>query len=552
MRLDSVAFRYGRRGAWVLRNVSLALQPGDIVELTGPNGAGKSTLLRLLAGLHRPRGGAITERPTSVGYAPERFPTDQPFTVTAYLAHMSALHGLPSDAPARWTHLLNVEHLLGTPLPELSKGSAQKVGLIQALLPTPELLLLDEPFSGLDATTLALLPELLATLAAEGATIVLSDHQRVLHQPEAITHLPAIRRLHLSDTALTEITPTPAPTLAAARTSTSSTAATQPPVTAAMPAPTAAGKPPPSTLNAPAPPKPATPSSEPVGNPSGRAQTITPSLEPAGNTPGRTQTATPSLEPAGNTPGQPEAIRPTPTPAGCAPHPPQANTPSPEPAGNTLGRAEATTPTPTLAGSAPHPPQANTPSRELVGDAADTSQATAPSPRQAAPPASVLAEATAAPEANGPTPSLADASPPPQANGLPRLADGPAPPLADAPVLTGDSTTAVTVVPSISEPSPTGWSEPFGTQSDASAERTEPPPEGARIPTGGHQPFAVGDVNPIQGLSTPAEGAMPSTQSVEVSEGWTVLEVIVRADEADDVERGLRAAGRTVRRVSRP
>ncbi|RFU42423.1 ATP-binding cassette domain-containing protein [Actinomadura logoneensis] len=204
MRLDSVAFRYGRRGPWVLRDVSLTLRPGDIIELTGPNGAGKSTLLRLLAGLHRPRRGAITGRPASIGYAPERFPTDQPFTVHAYLAHMSALHGLPPSAADHWTDLLNLDHLLHTSLAELSKGSAQKVGFIQALLPAPALLLLDEPFSGLDATTLALLPELLASLAADGATIVISDHQRVLHQPEALPLLPNLRQWHLADTTISE------------------------------------------------------------------------------------------------------------------------------------------------------------------------------------------------------------------------------------------------------------------------------------------------------------------------------------------------------------
>ncbi|MFC4906292.1 ABC transporter ATP-binding protein [Actinomadura gamaensis] len=208
--MDSVAFRYGRRGPWVLRDISLTLRPGDIAELTGPNGAGKSTLLRLLAGLHRPRRGTIVERPASVGYAPERFPTDQPFTVTAYLAHMSALHGLPKTASTHWTHLLNLDHLLDTPLPDLSKGSAQKVGLIQALLPSPRLLLLDEPFSGLDATTLALLPELLAAIAAKGTMIVLSDHHRVLHHPEAAAHLPSLRHLHLSDSVLTEHTTSPA------------------------------------------------------------------------------------------------------------------------------------------------------------------------------------------------------------------------------------------------------------------------------------------------------------------------------------------------------
>ncbi|MEV4251712.1 ATP-binding cassette domain-containing protein [Spirillospora sp. NPDC049652] len=276
MRLANVAFRYGRRGPWVLRDVSVTLRPGDIVELTGPNGAGKSTLLRLLAGLHRPHHGAITERPASVGYAPERFPTDQPFTVSAYLAHMSALHGLPPSAAARWTHLLNLDHLLSTSLGDLSKGSAQKVGLIQALLPAPPLLLLDEPFSGLDATTLDLLPKLLASLAAEGTTIVLSDHQRVLHQPDAAPFLPTIRHFHLSNTTLTDQS-TSTPPSVQDRTPAPAAAPTLPNGFPAAPAPRLASHTSPSTPASAASTSPSAPSAE-----NGQGQPL-PSTAPGDN-----------------------------------------------------------------------------------------------------------------------------------------------------------------------------------------------------------------------------------------------------------------------------
>jgi ABC-type multidrug transport system ATPase subunit len=193
MRLDSVAFRYGRKGPWVLRDVSLSLPPGRIIEVTGRNGAGKSTLLRLIAGLRAPRRGTITGRPDRVGYAPERFPSDQPFTVRSYLSHMVAIRGMATSAIAEWAERLRFEHLMDVRLPELSKGSAQKVGLAQALLAGSGLLVLDEPFAGLDAATRDALPGLLSELAAEGRTVVVSDHQG------CVEGLPGVERVLVAD-----------------------------------------------------------------------------------------------------------------------------------------------------------------------------------------------------------------------------------------------------------------------------------------------------------------------------------------------------------------
>jgi ABC-type multidrug transport system ATPase subunit len=187
MRLRDVAFRYGRRAPWVLRDVSLDLEPGRIVEFRGANGVGKSTLLRLVAGLLRPRRGEIAGRPARVAYAPERFPSNQPFTVAAYLGHMARMRRLP--APTPWAERFGLTSLLGVPLPELSKGSAQKVGLVQALSAGAGLIVLDEPFAGLDAETRADLPGTLAELAETGTTIVVSDHQRCLDDlPDILRH----------------------------------------------------------------------------------------------------------------------------------------------------------------------------------------------------------------------------------------------------------------------------------------------------------------------------------------------------------------------------
>ncbi|MET8866694.1 ATP-binding cassette domain-containing protein [Nonomuraea sp. NPDC004580] len=202
MRLSRVSFRYRRRDPLVIEEADARLAPGDLIELTGANGAGKSTLLRLLAGLAKPTSGAITERPAVVGFAPDRFPTGQPFTVTAYLRHMSRVRGGARWEP--WAERLNMGHLLGAALGDLSKGSAHKVGLAQALMAEPGLLILDEPFAGLDADTRAALPAIAAEVAGRGGIVIASDHQGGLRD------LPGLRQWAMMDGHLKEGTAAPA------------------------------------------------------------------------------------------------------------------------------------------------------------------------------------------------------------------------------------------------------------------------------------------------------------------------------------------------------
>jgi ABC-type multidrug transport system ATPase subunit len=196
VQLHQVAFRYRRRAPWVLRDVTLTVPRGRVVEVNGANGAGKSTLLRLLAGIVPPARGHVSDRPARVGYAPERFPAAQPFTAGAYLAHMARIRAIPADLASRrigeWSERLGFTGMLGTRLPDLSKGGAHKTGLIQALLAAPDLLVLDEPFAGLDAATRTALPALLSDLAADGASVIVSDHQGDLRD------LPQITRWHVS------------------------------------------------------------------------------------------------------------------------------------------------------------------------------------------------------------------------------------------------------------------------------------------------------------------------------------------------------------------
>lgn len=198
MRLSNVSFRYARRDQPVIQGVDAQLAPGDVIELTGANGAGKSTLLRLLAGLTRPTSGTITGRPAVVGLAPDRFPTEQPFTVSAYLNHMSRIRGGARWEP--WAERLNMTGLLDVRLLALSKGSGHKVGLAQALMADPGLLLLDEPFAGLDADTRRALPPIVEELSRRGVIVIASDHQGGLRG------LPAARRWSLAAGHLQEMT----------------------------------------------------------------------------------------------------------------------------------------------------------------------------------------------------------------------------------------------------------------------------------------------------------------------------------------------------------
>ncbi len=181
-----------RGGTPVLEGVDLALPAGEILALVGPNGAGKSTLLQALAGLLPPTRGeaslgalrlahhpkAWRQKVTLVFQDPLLFDT----TVAANLASGLKLRGLPRSERDRrvlhWAARLGLEPLLGRSARTLSGGEAQRTALGRALVLEPDLLLLDEPFSALDAPTReALLQELGGLLREAGTTTVFVTHQ---------------------------------------------------------------------------------------------------------------------------------------------------------------------------------------------------------------------------------------------------------------------------------------------------------------------------------------------------------------------------------------
>ncbi|WP_129839968.1 ABC transporter ATP-binding protein [Streptomyces sp. RFCAC02] len=181
MRLDAVTVRYGRRGPRVLDGVTLDLAPGTVTAVVGGNGSGKSTLLKVAAGLLRPVSGGVTGRPRRVGYVPERLPATTRLAARPYLAHMGRVQGLSTEAAARrgreLLDRLAVEGDLDAPIGTLSKGNAQKIALAQALLSDPGLLILDEPWSGLDARAHRTLADCFAEWRAAGVVVLLTEHR---------------------------------------------------------------------------------------------------------------------------------------------------------------------------------------------------------------------------------------------------------------------------------------------------------------------------------------------------------------------------------------
>ncbi|MEU9451397.1 ATP-binding cassette domain-containing protein [Streptomyces sp. NPDC048277] len=190
LELARVGRRYGIRGPWVLRGVDLTITPGSLTRVEGANGTGKSTLLRLVAGIDTPTEGRITGRPRTA-YVPERFPSALPFTPAGYLTHLGTVHGLSRrTAAARatdWLERFGAAAYAATPMAQLSKGTSQKVAVAQALLADPQLLVLDEAWTGLDAEARAELERAVAERTADGGAVVFVDHdpRRLAGAPDA-------------------------------------------------------------------------------------------------------------------------------------------------------------------------------------------------------------------------------------------------------------------------------------------------------------------------------------------------------------------------------
>lgn len=179
MRLSGVGYRYGWRAPWVLERVDLELRPGDVVRVGGYNGTGKSTLMRIIAGAHLPGRGSITDRPDRSAYVPGQLPY-LPFKAHDYLRHFGRIRGLSTtEADERVLDWLERFEALGYRkhrISDLSRGTAQKMAIIQALIAEPELLALDEAWTSLDTSGQGTLDEAARDVARRGGRVVFVDH----------------------------------------------------------------------------------------------------------------------------------------------------------------------------------------------------------------------------------------------------------------------------------------------------------------------------------------------------------------------------------------
>jgi ABC-2 type transport system ATP-binding protein len=172
-------FERGRPGGVVaLRDVSLSIQRGEMFALIGPDGAGKSTFFRIVAGLLAPSSGTIVRDAKSFGLVPQRFGLYQDLSIDENLRFRASLYDVPATvADERAAHLLEMvglapfrSRLAGA----LSGGMKQKLALAAALLTEPELLLLDEPTTGVDPLSRREFWRMLHALNHDGLTIVVS------------------------------------------------------------------------------------------------------------------------------------------------------------------------------------------------------------------------------------------------------------------------------------------------------------------------------------------------------------------------------------------
>jgi len=187
LELDRVTRRYGSVVA--LDALSLTVPTGTVVGFLGPNGAGKTTAMRTVFGISKPDAGEVRWKGAPVtaddrrrfGYLPEERGLYPGMRVVEHLVYLGELHGLSRGEATRsasqWLDRLGLSPGATDKVEALSLGNQQRVQLAAALVHGPELLVLDEPFSGLDPVGVESLSEVLAEQAAGGVTVLFSSHQ---------------------------------------------------------------------------------------------------------------------------------------------------------------------------------------------------------------------------------------------------------------------------------------------------------------------------------------------------------------------------------------
>ena len=186
LELDTVRKSYGDFIA--VDGVSFAVEPGSICGLLGPNGAGKTTSIRMIMDIIAPDAGEVRffGRPRRrddllrVGYLPEERGLYRKMTVTDHLVFLARLHGAKKRRTMPdiegWLDKVGLSEWAGKKVEELSKGMQQKIQLVGTVLHKPDLLVLDEPFSGLDPINQGLFKDLLADYRRDGKAVLFSTH----------------------------------------------------------------------------------------------------------------------------------------------------------------------------------------------------------------------------------------------------------------------------------------------------------------------------------------------------------------------------------------
>ena len=187
LELSGLSKRFGSLQA--LDDLSLSLNRGEIVGFVGSNGAGKSTTMRIVMGVLAADSGAVTWMGApvdaairrTIGYMPEERGLYPRMKVAEQLVYLARLHGLSASAAKaaaeRWTERLGLEGRRGDEVQSLSLGNQQRVQLAAALVSDPELLILDEPFSGLDPVAVDVMSQVILERAAAGVPTLFSSHQ---------------------------------------------------------------------------------------------------------------------------------------------------------------------------------------------------------------------------------------------------------------------------------------------------------------------------------------------------------------------------------------
>lgn len=187
LQIDNVKKVFGQHIA--VEDLSLTIEKGSIFGLLGANGAGKTTTFRMILGLLDPTEGSVTwngsplsyERTNVIGYLPEERGLYPKLTVKEQVIYLMRLKGMKKNDIINdlreWLKKFEIEEYENQKVEELSKGNQQKIQFIASVLHQPELLILDEPFSGLDPVNSDMLQKAVFDLQEAGTTIVFSSHQ---------------------------------------------------------------------------------------------------------------------------------------------------------------------------------------------------------------------------------------------------------------------------------------------------------------------------------------------------------------------------------------